>query len=220
MAEYAANEDVLRTDLVCTARRLHELNLSAAATGNVSVRCGPGYLVTPSGMDYQSVTADDLVWLDVDGGVPEGQRRPTSEWRMHVAIYQARPEFAAIVHTHSAHATALACLRREIPPFHYMVTKAGGDNIRCADYATFGTQALSNNALQALADRRACLLANHGLIAAGATLATALQLAWEVEELARQYCLLLPLGEPVLLDAEELQRVSAQFADYGQSHRV
>ena len=211
-----ATEDTLRNDLLQTARRLHTIGLSAAATGNLSVRCDEGLLITPSGIDYADLQAGDMAMLDPDGNPAPGSRRPSSEWRIHCDIYRQRPEFGAIVHTHSAHATAVACQRRSIPPFHYMVTRAGGHDIRCAEYATFGTRELSANVMAALADRSACLLANHGLIAAGVDLAAAFRLAWEMEELARQYCLTLQLGEPVLLDAEELERVTAQFKDYGQ----
>lgn len=214
----AADESVLRQGLLRTARRLHEIGLSAAATGNVSVRCGGGLLITASGIDYAAMQPDDAVLIDLDGRVLKGDRRPSSEWRMHRDIYRERPAFGAIVHSHSAHATALACQRRPIPPFHYMITRAGGHDIRCAEYATFGTGQLSQNAVVALQDRNACLLANHGQIAAAPDLASALRLAWEVEELARQYCLILQTGEPVLLDATELERVAEQFRHYGQAH--
>lgn len=216
MTEDRGQEALLRRQLLQTARRLHEIGLSAAATGNVSVRCGEGLLITPSGVDYDEMRPEDAVLLDSQGKVLGGSGRPSSEWRIHCDLYRARPEFEAVVHSHSAYATAIACQRQPIPPFHYMVTRAGGNDIRCAEYATFGTQALSDNVLVALEERRACLLANHGQIAAGANLAAALRLAWEVEELARQYCHTLQMGEPVLLDAEELARVAAQFEDYGQ----
>lgn len=212
----AAAPAKLRASLVETARALHRIGLSAAASGNVSVRCETGVLITPSGVDYNLLQAGDIVLLDVDGRVLEGHCRPSSEWRIHCDLYRQRPEFGAVVHSHSAYATALACQRRDIPPFHYMVTRAGGDDIRCADYATFGTQQLSDNVTAAMTGRSACLLANHGQVAAGPDLAAALQLAWEVEDLARQYCLSRQLGEPVLLDRAELDRVRMQFRDYGQ----
>lgn len=217
MTRQPTTEGALRGELLQTAQRLHGVGLSAAATGNVSVRCNGGMLITPSGIDYDTMQAEDAVWLDLNGEATDrGGRRPSSEWRIHRDIYRQRPEFGAIVHCHSAHATAVACQRQAIPPFHYMVTRAGGHDIACADYATFGTQALSDNVLAALTGRSACLLANHGQVAAAADLAGALRLAWEVEELARQYCLTLQLGEPVMLDAAELDRVAAQFRDYGQ----
>lgn len=216
MTETGAAEADLRRQLLSTAQRLHTIGLSVAATGNVSVRCADGLLITPSGIDYAGLQADDLVRLDAAGRVAAGQRRPSSEWRIHCDLYRARPEFGAIVHSHSTCATAIACQRRAIPPFHYMVIRAGGHDIRCAEYATFGTQQLSDNVATAMTGRSACLLANHGQVAAGPDLPAALQLAWEVEELARQYCYTLQLGDPVLLDDAELARVSAQFRDYGQ----
>lgn len=220
MAETLLTESELRRQLLHTAQRLHGIGLSAAATGNVSVRCGRQLLITPSGIDYADLKTDDMVLLTLQGettGGPSMQpRQPSSEWRIHCDIYRERPEFGAIVHSHSAYATAIACQRRSIPPFHYMITRAGGDDIRCAEYATFGTQALSNNVMAALTGRSACLLANHGQIAAAADLAGAFRLAWEVEELARQYCHTTQLGEPVLLDSAELKRVSEQFQRYGQ----
>lgn len=220
MTEPATTEAELRRLLLATARRLHSIGLSAAASGNVSVRCGRHLLITPSGIDYADLDAADMVRLtsqgEPTGGPSMHSRKPSSEWRMHCDIYQQRPEFGAIVHSHSACATAIACQRRAIPPFHYMVTRAGGHDIRCAEYATFGTQQLSDNVLVAIRDRSACLLANHGQLAAGTDLAAALRLAWEVEELARQYCHTLQIGEPVLLDEAELKRVSKQFSRYGQ----
>lgn len=219
MTEIPDAEPALRRALLQTARRLHELGLSAAATGNVSVRRGrDGLLITPSGVDYQDMQLEDLVLLDLEGTAGGSGRWPSSEWRLHCDLYRQRAEFGAIVHSHSAYATAIACQRRGIPPFHYMITRAGGHDIRCAEYATFGTQQLSDNAMQAMTGRNACLLANHGQIACGPTLQAALRLAWEVEELARQYCLTLPLGEPVLLDAAELDRVIERFRGYGQSN--
>lgn len=220
MAESLQTETALRRELLHTAQRLHSIGLSAAASGNVSVRCGRQLLITPSGIDYADLKVEDMVLLTLQGentgGPSMRTRRPSSEWRIHCDIYRQRPEFGAIVHSHSAYATAIACQRRSIPPFHYMVIRAGGDDIRCAEYATFGTQALSNNVMTALTGRSACLLANHGQIAAAADLAGALRLAWEVEELARQYCHTMQLGEPALLDGAELEHVSEQFRRYGQ----
>jgi len=217
MTRPAETEGELRRALLATAQRMQSTGLSAAATGNVSVRCGDGLLITPSGIDYAEMNAADAVLLDLEGQVVDNNaRRPSTEWRIHCDIYRARLDFGAIVHSHSAHATAVACQRRAIPPFHYMVTRAGGHEIPCADYATFGTQALSEQVLAALDGYSGCLLANHGQLAAAADLAGALRLAWEIEELARQYCLTLQLGKPVLLEAEELERVADRFSDYGQ----
>jgi L-fuculose-phosphate aldolase len=204
-----------REELLGTARRLNGGTLNQGTSGNASVRLEDGFLVTPSGMPYDQLEAKDLVKLGRDGTPSPGQLRPSSEWRFHRDIYASRPEAGAIVHAHPQFATALACLRRSIPAFHYMVAVAGGDSIRCAEYATFGTDELSQNALTALVDRRACLLANHGIIALGETLPKALSLAFEVENLAAQYCRALQVGEPKVLDAAEMARVLEKFADYG-----
>jgi len=208
----------LRRELIATARRMNPLGINQGTSGNLSARIPGGMLVTPSGVDYEAMTPADLVEMDFDETwrCPRAGRRPSSEWRFHLDIFRARPEFGAVVHSHAMHATALACLRRGIPAFHYMVAVAGGDSIRCAPYATFGSAALSDNALAALAGRRACLLANHGLIAAGTDLAAALALAVEVETLAAQYCRALQLGAPELLSKAEMKRVLAKFgAGYG-----
>jgi L-fuculose-phosphate aldolase len=211
-------------DLIGTACALHTQRLTVANSGNVSLRYGDGFLITPSGVLYEQLSPADIVHVALvapgDGDAPAvlaGTRTPSSEWRFHRDIYLSRPDVSAIVHTHSQYCSALACLRRGIPAFHYMVAKAGGDSIRCADYATFGTQALSDAVVQALDGRRACLMANHGMLAVGATLQAALLLAQEVESLAAQYCEALTLGEPVLLDAAEMARVARQFESYGQS---
>lgn len=205
----------LREQLLQAARRLGELGLNRGTSGNVSVRDGDGYLVTPSGMATQAMTPRDMVWMGLDGRV-EGERVPSSEWRFHRDILAQRPEAGAVVHTHAMFATTLACLRREVPPFHYMIAVAGGDSIRCAPYALFGSQALSDAALGALQDRRACLLANHGMIALGRDLDDAVALALEVETLCEQYWRALQVGEPVLLSAEEMAEAMAQFKGYGR----
>ncbi len=209
-------ESALRQQLVETARASVRLGLNRGTSGNLSVRLPGGFLITPTGIPYDDLTAADVVHLDACGVAAPGQLKPSSEWRFHCDIYSARPQVGAIVHTHSHYASALACQRRELPAFHYMVAAAGGDNVRCADYATFGTAELSANALTALEDRHACLLANHGVIATGAHLAIALALAEEIESLAGQYCAALATGAPVLLDAAEMARVVARFASYGK----
>jgi L-fuculose-phosphate aldolase len=204
----------LRRAVVETARRMNALGINQGSSGNVSARYRNGLLITPSGVDYDAIGPGDIVAMSFDGRwrcVVAG-RQPSSEWRFHRDILQAREEFGAVVHTHAIHATALACLGREIPPFHYMVALAGGDTIRCARYATFGSQELSDNALEALRDRRACLLANHGMIACGADPARALALAVEVETLAAQYWRALQVGEPTLLSPEEIARVREKMA--------
>jgi L-fuculose-phosphate aldolase len=201
--------------LLATARALDAEGFFPGKSGNLSLRTARGLLVTPSGLPYAETTEADLVELAPDGAPLAGHRRPSSEWRLHAAIYAARPEAQAIVHTHSPQATALACARHAIPPLHYMVLLGGGPDIRCARHATFGTAALAEAALEALADRRACLLANHGVVAIGASLAEATALAREVENLARQYLLLRAAGlPPVLLTPAELAEAEAGFAEY------
>jgi L-fuculose-phosphate aldolase len=197
------------------ARRTARLGLNSGAAGNLSLRLEDGLLITPSGLPNESLQPDQMVRMDMDGGW-QGPLKPSSEWRIHRDIYRARPEVGAVVHAHSPHAVSLACLRRPIPPFHYMVAAAGGRDIPCADYATFGTQALSEAVLAALAGRRACLMANHGQVAVGVDLESALALAVEVEELAAQYWRACLMGQPVLLSDDEMDRVLARFADYGQ----
>lgn len=188
--------------------------LTRGTAGNASVRIAEGFLVTPSGVRPRDLSAERMVRVALDGTVLDAGR-PSSEWRFHRDIYRGRAEVGAIVHVHSPAASALSCLRRDIPPFHYMIRVAGGDTLRCAAYATFGTQELSDHALAALAGRRACLLANHGQIALGRDLDQALALAGEVEGLAQQYLLALSAGEPVLLGEAEMRAVERQFEGYG-----
>ncbi len=217
-----ADVRVLREALVAAARRLDTLGLNRGTAGNVSVRCAlpgrDGYLITPSGMPPAEIHASDIVAMPIGGEAPldPSARRPSSEWRFHRDVYRARPDAGAIVHTHSPFATTLACLGRGIPPFHYMVARAGGRDIRCAAYATFGSQALSDAAVAAIEGRRACLLARHGMIALGRDLADALALAVEVEGLAEVYWRALAVGEPGCLPDDEMDRVAAQFRAYGQ----
>jgi L-fuculose-phosphate aldolase len=204
----------LREQLLTVSRKLCELGLNRGTSGNASVRDGVGFLVTPTGMTVEEMTPHDMVWMSFDGKV-QGERQPSSEWRFHRDILQARPEAGAVIHTHAMFATTLACLHREIPPFHYMIAVAGGDTIRCAPYALFGSQALSDAALTALQDRKACLLANHGMIAIGRDLEQALAVAVEVETLCEQYWRALQIAEPVLLTAAQMAEVMEQFKDYG-----
>lgn len=206
----------LRDALVATARRMSDLGLAPGTTGNVSVRAARGFLVTPSGMAYDDLRGDDAVAIDDRGEVRPGQRVPSSEWQLHRDVYAARPDAGAIVHTHSLFCTSVSCLRQPIPAIHYMVVLAGGDDIPCADYATFGTAELAANVVRALGAGRACLMANHGMVALGDTLAAALRLAADIETLAAQYWHARQLGAPVVLPADELARVRAQFAVYGQ----
>ena len=206
----------LRTMVLAACRDLTRRGLTHGTSGNVSVRCDEQrFFVSPSGMDYELLQADDVPLMDLEGRW-FGRHRPSSEWRFHRDILRSRPDVGAIVHTHSPRATALACTGRGIPAFHYMVAVAGGRDIRCAPYHTFGTQELSDAALAALRDRRACLLANHGVIATGADLASAMRLAGEVENLALQYSVALTLGEIRVLDDAEMSRVIEKFRTYGQ----
>jgi len=207
------DSQALRRDLIVTARSMNGLGINQGTSGNVSARAGKGFLITPSALPYDKTTLDDIVAVALDG-TAKGRRRPSSEWRIHRDIYAARPEAGAIVHTHATFATTLACLGKPIPRFHYMVAMAGGDDIRCAPYATFGTQELSNHALAALEGRKACLLANHGMIAVGADLESALALAVEVESLARQYWQAPQAGKPKLLTRKQMAVVLEKFADY------
>ena len=175
-----------RNAVIEACRGMNRAGLNQGTSGNVSVRAGNGFLITPSGVDYDQMQAEQIVPMDLEGGY-WGDWLPSSEWRMHMDIYRAYAAAGAVVHVHSTYATALSCLRRDIPAFHYMIAAAGGDSLRCADYAMFGTQELSDAMLVALAGRSACLLANHGQICFGADLAKALWLAGEIEALCQQY---------------------------------
>ena len=213
------SEIELRREIVATALVMNERGINRGKSGNVSARTEGGFLITPSGLAYESMSPEDIVAMTATGE-PRGLLLPSSEWRFHRDIYASREDAGAIVHAHSPFATTLACLGRDIPAFHYMIAVAGGKDIRCAPYATFGTQELSDHALAALRARRACLLANHGMIAIGATLAAALALAVEVEALAEQYWRALQIGAPNLLSEAEMDVVLAKFESYGQHPRT
>lgn len=205
------SERGIRMRLAAAARRLAGLGLSPATSGNVSARVKAGYIVTPTGAAFESLGPDDFVYMGDDWTHSGGQRPASSEWRLHRDIYRARPEIHAVVHTHSPAATTLACLRRPIPAVHYEVAYAGGKDIPCAAYATFGTQELSDSAVAALRDRRACLLANHGALALGREVEEAALLAERLEHVARLYWQALQAGEPVILDDAEMARIAARF---------
>ncbi|WP_137938205.1 class II aldolase/adducin family protein [Chitinivorax sp. B] len=209
------NDANLRQQVVSTAGQMASLGLNRGTSGNVGARSTDGLLVTPSGVPAEHITLDGIVSLSMAGEVI-GKGRPTSEWRIHRDILQARPEVHAVVHAHSPFATTLACLGMDIPPFHYMIAVAGGDTIRCTQYALFGTQALSNHALTALADRKACLLGNHGMIAIGRDLDEALSIAVEVESLCEQYWRALQIGQPRCLSPDEMHAVLDRFKGYGR----
>lgn len=204
-----------RRAMLAAVRRLAELGLNRGTSGNLSVRYGSGLLITPSGVPAEAMAEDGMVIMNfagetLDSGVP------SSEWRFHRDILASRPDANAVVHVHSNFATTLACMRRDIPSFHYMIAVAGGDSIRCAPYALFGSQELSDTALHALEGRRACLLAHHGMIALGRDLDDALALAIEVEALCEQYWRVLQMGEPILLSTEQMAAVIERFKDYGR----
>lgn len=233
-------EDQARQAIIDLARSMTGHGINHGSAGNVSMRWhrggGDGFLVTPSALPYDQCTLDDIVWMSIVArdppatlsppgplGTPaepviDGRRRPSSEWRFHHDLYAHRSDAQAIVHTHAPHCAALACLprilREGIPAFHYMVALAGGRDIRCAPYATFGTQALSDHVLAAMTDRRACLMAHHGMLAIGASLEAALALAIELEWLAATYAQTLQLGAPALLTDQEMDRVLEKFSSY------
>ena len=206
----------LREELVATAKQMSTLGLTPGMSGNVSVRTANGLYVTPSGMPYGDLAADDIVALGEDGSVRPGQRAPSTEWRLHRDILASRTDVTAIVHTHSLFCTTISMLRQPIPAVHYMVVLAGSDEIPCAEYATFGSPELALNAVTALRGGDACLLANHGMVALGTTLAKALRLAAEVETLAAPYWHAAQLGTPHVLDSRELAAVRERFVEYGQ----
>ncbi len=204
----------MRAELLAIAQKLATLGLNKGTSGNVSVRHEDGFLITPSGMDIAEMQTSSMVMMSMDG-TPQSTGKPSSEWRFHRDIYQAKPHVGAVIHTHSMFATTLACLQKDIPPLHYMMAMAGGDNIPCAPYALFGTQALSDGAIAALEDRKACLLANHGMIATGRDLKQALAITQEVETLCEQYWRALQIGQPYILSQQEMAEVFEQFKGYG-----
>ena len=211
----------LRAALVRVGRALVEKGLTRGTSGNVSARTPRGMLITPSGVPWEDLQPEMLVELALEPETPgrlepSGELRPSTEWRLHARILTLRPDVGAVVHAHPPFATALSCLRRPIPPFHYMVAAAGGQEIPCAPYATFGTAELAEGVVAALGRCRACLVANHGMVAIGSTPESALALAVEVEALAEQYCRAVQVGEPILLSPEEMLRVMHAFEEYGR----
>jgi len=204
----------LRQQLIDTAWEMKASGLNQGTSGNLSSRCEDGMLITPSGMDYAGLTPNDIVWMDFDGN-SQGIRNPSSEWRFHAAIYQHRSEANAVLHAHPVSCTTLACMGKGIPAFHYMIAVAGGRNIRCAEYATFGTRKLSKYVLKAMKNRKACLMAHHGMTCYEKDLPGALALAIEVEHLATVYSRILKIGEAVILTDSEMDRVLDKFSSYG-----
>lgn len=206
-------DQALREELIHCVLKMNALGINQGTSGNASVRVDDGYLITPSGMAYENIKPEDVVFKSLGGDYqsPNGLRKPSSEWRFHEDIFAARPETKAIVHTHGKAVMTIACLRKDVPAFHYMVALVGGDSIRCAPYVLFGTQELSDVALQALENRKACLLANHGQIALGNSLTQALSMAVEVETLCDVYWRTLVAGEPVLLSESEMLAAQQKF---------
>lgn len=206
----------LRNELLATAKRMAELGLAPGTSGNVSVRTSQGFLVTPSAIPYDQLQPDDMVEVRDDGSLRPGQRAPSSEWQLHRDLMATR-RAAAIVHTHSPFCTTIACLRRPLPAIHYMIALAGTAEIPCAEYATYGSAELAHNVAAALGDGKAALMANHGMVALGDSLASALKLAAEIETVAGLYWRALQIGQPVILPPDEIQRVAAKFAVHGQT---
>lgn len=211
-----SDDTAQRQQLIDTALAMNASGINQGMAGNLSLRVDDGFLITPSGMRYDRCEPEDMVLMDLAGDW-QGERKPSSEWRFHRDIYAAREDAGAVLHAHSPWSTTLACLHKGIPAFHYMVAMAGGKDIRCASYETFGTQELSDAALEALTDRKACLLGNHGLLVLESNLEKALSLAIEVENLARCYCQALAIGEPAILGDEEMSRVLEKFKGYGSN---
>jgi len=208
----------VRQEIISTACDFNVSGISAGTSGNLSARHENGFLITPSGFAYNDLKPDDIILCDLKGIVLSGELIPSSEWPFHAAIYAAHKDVNAIVHVHSPYATGLACTRKPIPAFHYMVAVAGGDSIPCADYATFGTDEISKNIVAVLTERKACLLANHGTVAVGNSISSAYRLANEVEALAKQYCISMQLGGPVMLDDAEMEANIEKFNRYGKQN--
>lgn len=211
-----AKERTLRRSLIEAALRMNAIGLNQGTSGNLSARYKRTMLITPTGIPYDQLDPEDIVAMPLEGeyGAYAGKLAPSSEWRFHLDIMLARPEVGAVVHAHSPYATTLAVCRKEIPACHYMIAAFGGPSIRCAPYATYGTKELSEHVLAALKDRTGCLLANHGMIATGPSLAKAMWLAVELETIAKQYYLALAIGGPVLLPEAEVANVQERFKGY------
>ncbi len=208
-------EQVLRKEIISICLEMNRTGVNQGTSGNVSARWKDGMLITPSGIPYEKTTPKDIIYVDFSDNQAHGPHQPSSEWLFHRDILSGRTDINAVIHTHSVYATAMAIQRMDIPAHHYMVAAAGGNRIRCAKYATFGTRALSDNALAALGDRLGCLLANHGVIALGPDLTKALWLANEIETLAKQYFIASQFGKPVVLPDDEMARVIEGFKSYG-----
>ena len=207
-----------REEIIKFAQKLNSTNLSPLRSGNISLKAQnnneEGFLITPSGKKYDSLKADDIVFVSLEGRYDEKGLQPSSEWRFHKDIYLKKADAKAVVHAHSPHATAVSAHNKDIPAFHYMIALAGGDNIKCAKYATFGTQELSDNIIKALENRKACLMSNHGQVAFGENLSKAFELAQELENICHQYIIALKLGEPTNLTFAEMQKILDKVKNY------
>ena len=208
-------EQDLRKEIISICLRMNQMGINQGMSGNVSVRWKKGMLITPSGIPYEETSPEDIIFVEFSDNSTQGPHKPSSEWLFHRDILSRRTDINAVIHTHSVYATGMAIQRLDIPAHHYMIAAAGGTKIKCAEYATFGTQDLSNNALKALGDRLACLLANHGVIALGPNLSKALWLANEIEILAKQYYIASQYGKPIILSEDEMSRVLDGFKSYG-----
>ena len=209
-----------RNKIIEYSLKLNSTNLSPLRSGNISLRANEdntdGYLITPSGKKYESLKPEEIVFMSMDDEEEkkDSANKPSSEWRFHRDIYLNKKEAQAIVHAHSPHATAVSSHGKSIPPFHYMIALAGGEDIKCAEYATFGTEELSNNVIEALEERSACLMSNHGQVAFGKNLEDAFELAQEIENICHQYIIALRLGEPKILSLEEMKKVLDKAKNY------
>ena len=201
-------------EVIKYAKMLNTENLSALRSGNISVRYNDGFLITPSGVKYSSLKIDDIVFVSLNGQFDEKKQKPSSEWKFHRDIYKNKREAKAIVHSHSTNATAVSAHGKSIPAFHYMVALAGGNDIKCADYATFGTEELSNNVIRALENRKACLMSNHGQVAFEKSLDKAFELAQEIENICHQYINALKIGVPKILSNNEMNKILGQIKNY------
>jgi len=204
----------IKSDIIKYAKMLNSKKLSALRSGNISVRYKDGFFITPSGKKYSFLKNSDIIFVNFDGTFNKKNGIPSSEWKFHQDIYANKEEAKAIVHAHSTNATAISAHKKGIPAFHYMVAMAGGRDIRCAKYATFGTRALSKNILLALKDRNACLISNHGQIAFEKNISKAFELAEEVENLSLQYITSLKLGKPKILSLKEMKKVLSKAKNY------
>lgn len=209
------DERALRIELLESCRSMNRLGINKGTAGNISVRHGDGFLISPTGIPYDQLQPEHVVAMNWDATF-SGDVLPSSEWRFHRDILRARPDLNAVVHTHSTHATSVSILGHDIPAIHYSIAAAGGATIRCAPYEIFGSQELADRVVTALDGRRACLMAHHGVIAAHVSIARALALAVTVEELATQYLLCLPMGVPPVLSEAQIAEVLVKFKTYGQ----